>query len=415
MKRRKRITIISNYYYPDVASIANLYKQLAEFLAAKFDVTVLCSVPCYLGTIPKEYTQGKIFISNENNVRIIRLGVPEYKKEIKTSRMKNLFFFFVRSIFAYTCIGRQDIILAVSQPPVFGGLIGYCLKKIIGGKLIYNIQDFNPEQMEYSGFSKNRLLIKMLKKIDCFICRQSDAIITVSEDMRRTLYERLNSLRIPDNYVINNWVDTKRINRVSRKDNPLIEKYGLNRDDFLVVYAGNIGIMQNLMPFLLAAEELIGCSEIKFVFIGSGAWLPDMKRYVELHNLHNVTIKPYEPIENIDLVYSLGDIEIVSIGKNVTKCSMPSKTWNILACGVPLICQVDLGSELNDVINKNRIGFSVTPGDHFEIVKRIKYLYTNEEQRLMMGRNSRQLAIKEYDYKVSVQQYDDIITSMLKE
>lgn len=409
-----KVTIISNYYYPDVASIANLYKQLAEYLSNDMEVTVVCAVPCYLGTIPKEYENGRYFTSNENGVRIIRIGVPNYDKSSKASRIKNLFYFIYRAILSSKIIGKQDVVIAVSQPPVFGGYIGYRLKKRTHAKLIYNVQDFNPEQMEYSGFSKNPLIIKALRAIDSFLCRKSDAVITVSEDMKRTLYKRLNNNNVPNNYVINNWVDTEAIQYIPKKKNPLIEKYGLREDDFLIVYAGNIGVMQNLKTFVLAARELKPYKNIKFIFIGSGAWHNSLVVMVEKYDLSNVILKPYEPIENIDQVYSLGDIEIVSIGRNVTKCSMPSKTWNILSCGVPVICQVDSDSELNSLINDSGVGYTIPPDDYKMLSKKIIELYESDDLRRNMGENARKLAVEQFDSIVSMDKYKKVIEDLAK-
>ena len=403
------VLIISNYYYPDVASIANLYKQLAEFLSETMNVTVLCAVPCYQGEIPDQYKNGKYFQSIENNVKIVRIGVPKYDKGKKISRIKNLQFFISRAIHSAKKIGHQDIIIAVSQPPVLGGYIGYRLKKKLNAKLIYNIQDFNPEQMEYSGFSKNRFILDILRFCDNYICRKSDFIITVSQEMKKTLYHRLKRKDVPDNCVINNWVDTDKIINVEREINPLVEKYGVDKKDFLVVYAGNIGIMQNLKTFVKAAYELQKYKEIKFIFIGSGAWYDELVRMIKSHEIRNVLLQPYEPIDNIDLVYSLGDIEIVSIGKNVTKCSMPSKTWNILSCGVPVICQVDSDSDLNRLINDNEIGYTIEPDDFQTLAKQIIELYEKESIRKVMGKNAREIAVKQFDSKISLQKYKDVI------
>lgn len=403
------VLIIANYYYPDVASIANLYKQLAEYLAYSMNVTVLCAVPCYEGSIPAQYKNGKYFIEKENNVNIVRVNVPNYNKNSKISRIKNLQYFISRAIHSSKRIGKQDVIIAVSQPPVLGGYVGYRLKKKLKAKLIYNIQDFNPEQMEYSGFSKNSIIIGCLRFCDNYICRRADAIITVSSEMQSTLYKRLKNKKVPKNYVINNWVDTEKIKNVERIQNPLLKKYGLNIDDFLVVYAGNIGIMQNLKTFVVAASKLQNYTDIKFVFIGSGAWREKLSEMIKELGINNIILKPYEPIENIDSVYSLGDIEIVSIGKNVTKCSMPSKTWNILSCGVPVICQVDPDSELNRLINDNEIGYTITPDDCDVLVQRILELYESAETRKKMGINARDIAVREFDAKKSLQKYKEVI------
>lgn len=58
---RKRILAYSIYYYPEVASTAQIYTELFEDLADRFDITVVCAVPCYTGSIPEEYREKRFY------------------------------------------------------------------------------------------------------------------------------------------------------------------------------------------------------------------------------------------------------------------------------------------------------------------------------------------------------------------
>ena len=42
---KKKILIFAHYYYPDVASTAQILKDQAEGMTKDFDVTVICTVP----------------------------------------------------------------------------------------------------------------------------------------------------------------------------------------------------------------------------------------------------------------------------------------------------------------------------------------------------------------------------------
>jgi len=44
---KKKMLIYANYFYPEVASTAQILTELAVSLQKTYDVTVICSVPCY--------------------------------------------------------------------------------------------------------------------------------------------------------------------------------------------------------------------------------------------------------------------------------------------------------------------------------------------------------------------------------
>ena len=87
---RKRILAYSIYYYPEVASTAQIYTELFEDLADRFDITVVCAVPCYTGSIPEEYREKRFYHEEHGGVRIVRVPVREYSKSDKASRVLNL-------------------------------------------------------------------------------------------------------------------------------------------------------------------------------------------------------------------------------------------------------------------------------------------------------------------------------------
>lgn len=46
---KKKLLIYAHYYIPDTASTGQILRELAEGMLDKFDITVICVVPSYLG------------------------------------------------------------------------------------------------------------------------------------------------------------------------------------------------------------------------------------------------------------------------------------------------------------------------------------------------------------------------------
>ena len=91
---KKKILIFGHYYVPDTASTGQLLKDLAEGMLDKFDVTVICVVPSYGGTIAPEYKTHKFYFEEINGVKIVRVRVPEFTKSNRISRIKNIVAYF---------------------------------------------------------------------------------------------------------------------------------------------------------------------------------------------------------------------------------------------------------------------------------------------------------------------------------
>ena len=52
---KKNLLIYAHYYIPDTASTGQILRELAEGMLDKFNITVICVVPSYLGTIEDKY------------------------------------------------------------------------------------------------------------------------------------------------------------------------------------------------------------------------------------------------------------------------------------------------------------------------------------------------------------------------
>ena len=89
-----------------------------------FDITVICVVPSYDGKVDEKYKKKRIFKEKHDNIKVIRVRVPEFNKKNKISRIKNILTYFFNAIYATFKVGKQDIVFSVSQPPILGGVLG---------------------------------------------------------------------------------------------------------------------------------------------------------------------------------------------------------------------------------------------------------------------------------------------------
>ena len=408
-----KVTVVTSYYPPDFTSVSNYYKDIVYDLAEYgANVTLICGIPTRLvdEEITKKFAANPVEIINEN-LRIIRTGP-------KKNERKNLVYRTFYHIFRSWCIYRKvkkietDIYLISSAPP-FLGFYGALLAK--RAKTIYDLQDMFPDTLVSSGKSKEKsFLVKILRKFEGYVYKYNTHTRIISRDMAETLKSR----NVPESKIslIYNWVDEKKITHIERQDNPIFDMLEISREDFYVCYAGNIGLLQNLSTLINAAEILREKEpKIKFIIIGDGAWKSELLDRIEKKDLKNIQVFPMQDLKYVPYVYNLGDIGIVTIAKDVSKGSLPSKTWSIMSASRPIICEVDKGSELESIIIDNKCGLCVSPSDSEGFANAILSLYNNQEILASMGKNGRKFIEDNLTRKKSTKQIMDCVTKVKNE
>lgn len=415
MSTKKKLLIYAHYYIPDTASTGQILRDLAEGMLNEFDVTVICVVPSYLGTVEDKYKTQMFYRENINGVDILRIRVPEFSKTNTMSRIKNILTYFLGAMIATFKVGQQDYVFSISQPPILGGLLGVWGKWMKGAKFIYNIQDFNPEQVLAVNFSKNKLITGAMMFFDKFSCRQSNLIITVGRDLVQTVHKRFKGKKVPKTVMINNWIDENEIYPLEA-DHPKVvsfkEKYGL-QDKFVIMYSGNIGLYYDLENLMKVIEQVkpgtktADGREVAFAFVGAGSVLDKLVAYKEEKQMDNVVFIPYQ--DKADLIYSLnaGDVHWCVNAKGIKGVSCPSKYYGIAAAGKSVLAVLEQDSEIRCIIEETDGGLCSDPGDYDAVLSNIKWFVENagSNKVVEMGERSRMNLVNNLTRDVSVKKY----------
>ncbi|MGU8132225.1 glycosyltransferase family 4 protein [Clostridium perfringens] len=390
MKNKKKILIYAHYYYPDVASTGQILAELSEGMLDAFDITVICVVPSYSGNIEEKYKNNRIYKEVHNGVNLIRVRVPEFDKKNKISRIKNLLAYFINSIIATIKLDKFDYIYSISQPPILGGTLGVIGKFLKGGKFIYNIQDFNPEQTMAVGYSKNKFILNLAMFLDKWNCKKSDKVIVVGRDMQETLNERFKNKKVPNNVFINNWIDEKEVYPIISHEEiyNFKCKYELN-DKFIIMYSGNIGLYYDLENIIKVIGKFKDREDIVFAFVGDGSVKEKIEKYSIQNNLNNVKFIPYQPKEKLKYSLNSADVHWVVNAKGIKGISVPSKLYGVMAVGKPVLGVLDKGSEARLILEESNCGVCSEPSDYKMIENNINYIINNKEKIKSLGMNGR--------------------------
>lgn len=307
-----------------------------------------------------------------------KITISEFRKESKKSRIKNILSYYFGALRGTFKVGKQDYVLAISQPPILGGLLGVWGKWIKHAKFIYSVQDFNPEQTIAVGYSKNKFILELMMKLDKFSCKRSDLIITVGRDLVQTIEKRFaKKKRKPKVALINNWIDEQKIYPLP-SDNPYVSEfkqlYGL-QNKFVIMYSGNLGLYYDLENIIKVIAKFpkgtvaADGKEVVFVFVGDGSVKERMVSYVRDNNIGNVEFVPYQDKDK--LIYSLNaaDVHFCVNAKGIKGVSCPSKFYGLAACAKPVLGVLEEGSEIRCIIKEINCGLCTCPEDYAGIME----------------------------------------------
>lgn len=414
---KKRILAYSIYYYPEVASTAQLYTELFSALSGEFDITVISAVPCYTGTITEEYAERRTYHEEHQGVHIVRVPVRPFNKSNKKSRILNIIDYYreARKATKALCKHAQyDLIFTYSQPPILGGMLGVFGSKIAHAPLIYGIQDFNPEQTIATGYAGNKLVHSLMMALDKRTCRNASAVIVPGRDLAETLCMRFHNMNVPAYDIIPNWTDDEKIIPLP-KDHPKIKafrsKYGLE-NKFVIMYSGNLGLYYDLQNLIEIFGEFQDEKDLIFALVGDGALKERLIEHVDEHELKNIVFIPYQPIEELPYSINAADVHLVTNARGIKGVSCPSKAYGIMAANIPILGVLEPGSEIWCAVEESGCGSLAEAGDYDAIRATFATAFAQRSGYVKEHATGRFFLDERYSKARAFRQYEELFESI---
>jgi len=352
----KKIIFINRYFYPDHSATSQMLSDLAFGLAEKPE-----NKEIHIVTSRQRYDDAAVQVSKYekiNNVYIHRVWTSRFGRQKLIGRAVDyLSFYITAAIKLLQHTKKGDTLVAKTDPPLIS-VIATIVVKLKKAHLVNWLQDLFPEVAAELGIKiVQGKLFKVLKYIRNQTLQQAKMNIAIGELMA----ERLRKEGIAEEkiIVIQNWADEEQIKPVPHEQNSLRKEWGLE-NKFVVGYSGNLGRSHDFSTILAAAEELRNNPKIKFLFIGGGAQLPNIKQHCKEKGLNNVMFKPYQPREKLDQSLSVSDVHLISLKPELEGLIVPSKFYGILAAGRPVIFLGSKDGEIARKIKYKNCGWSIS-------------------------------------------------------
>ena len=284
-------------------------------------------------------------------------------------------------------------IFYVTNPPM-----SYLLSLVLPNRFSIIVYDIYPEALRNIGIKEGNIFYQLWEKCNRKLFRKAECVYTLSEGMREELskYVKISNIK-----VVYNWPVSDNLKPVPKVENKFAIDNGLV-DKFVVLYSGNMGYTHSVEAIVEVANRLKKVEDICFLLIGEGKKKACLQEKVVEYGLHNCRFMTWQ--SNGVLPYSLAsvDVGVVTLNDETATVSVPSKTYNLLAVGAPLLCVAPQRSELNKLVTTYGNGRCFDKEDIVGITDFVMRLYKDSSYRDGLSRNSI-AASKDFTYKNAMQ------------
>lgn len=383
-----RALFLTDSYRPARSACANRVTCLVDAMRnAGIDTVVLASSDSLLGGLDSHRAP--------SYVRYFRT-VPLDKKTMVT-RMRNNFSGASASIGAARKLGDFDLVICTT-PPLTLTSAAIKIAKMKKARLVLDIRDIWPDvAYEIGKFSPKSLFGRYFE----YLCNKSlsaaDLIATVSPGKMDKISRRIGPERMNDLVYVPNGVDDSYAG--IKEDESIVDLYFKNDSRATCVYVGNIGVAQGLSNLLELARMR---PQVRFLLFGAGAEKESLMERAAREKLTNVQFCGKIGAGAVWTVLKHASMAYVPLVNSNLKDSIPSKLYESLACGCPVLLVA--ASDSVKLLEETGLGDHALPENLDDIVSSFDALivrsFSTEEKeavsRYMFEHHSRQSAAKQF-------------------
>jgi glycosyltransferase involved in cell wall biosynthesis len=392
-----RIWIATQLYFPDESATGYFLTRIAEGLAKQGEVGVICGRPQ-----PSCAARDTV-----NNVNIFRVQGSSRAPSGLASRLANALMVSLNiSLKVFAKANAGDSVLVVTNPPTlpYAVLLACMLK---GARAVLLVHDLYPDVLVASGVLRAGAVSRGWDRLNRWAHSKFNRIVVLGRDAKELLKHK--SDKVSDRIaVVPHWSETDIVQPTDKAGNLLLKTLGL-REKFVVQYAGNMGRTHGLESVLELARRFKSQPDIHFLFIGAGAKKNWLVNAVREGCLTNVTILPPRPADEKSDLLNACDVAIIAFVPGMAGISVPSRMYNILAAGKPILALADRKSELGQVIEEEKIGWVLDPEQPEEAARVLSDIMERPAMLLEMGRRARSAAEAKYCLEIAVQAYERVL------
>jgi colanic acid biosynthesis glycosyl transferase WcaI len=365
MQKPGKIVIASQHYPPDHSTTAAIMSAIAGHLAMDAPVVVLSGTP---GSKQEPVSSG------EPTIVEIKNRLPGKSALIRRAIAEILFV--LRTFLTLLMkLQRGDVALTVTAPFTLPYAV-VAAAKLKRARSALIMHDLFPDVLVMAGLLKPESIVAhAIRAANALMFRALDAVVTIGRDTEQLLL-RYRGVTREKIWFIPNWATLAPAVGPIQPDNRYRR---LHAARFVVGLSGNLGFTHDPVVVFEAARLLRDDPDIHFLLSGWGIGFDRLKQLQSEANLPNVTLVERVEDENLEAFLLAANVWLIPYRKNVAGVSVPSRFYNLLAVGRPVIIISEPGAEAALTVKEHRLGWVVAPGRSDELAKAIRSAFSAED------------------------------------
>jgi len=359
MQKPGKIVVASQHYPPDQSTTAAIMSAIASHLALEAPVLVLSGMA------------GSASVQSDNagqpDVIEVKNRMPGKAALIRRAVAEILFM--IRIFLALLKrLQRGDVAVTVTAPFMLPYAV-VAAARLKRARSVLIMHDLYPDVLVMAGLLKPKsVLTKAIRGMNVLMFRGLDAVITIGRDTEQLLLRYPGVTRDKLRF-IPNWATLAPAVRPMASDNPYRRPHAAR---FMVGLSGNLGFTHDPVIVFEAARLLRDDPDIHFLLSGWGIGFERLKEMQSQAGLANVSLVGRVADENLEAFLSAADVWLIPYRKNVAGISVPSRFYNLLAVGRPVILVSEPEAEAALTVSENNLGWVVMPGMPDQLAKAIR-------------------------------------------
>jgi colanic acid biosynthesis glycosyl transferase WcaI len=373
-----RIVVWGINYAPEFTGIAPHSVALCEFLLGEgHHVEMVTSFPYYPTWQKRPEDRGRFYRTDVVN------GVPVHRcwhfVPARVSALKRIFhegsFVFTSTLRALSL--RRPGVFVVVSPPLLLGVAAWLVGKLKRAPFVFHVQDMQPDAAVGLGMLKRNWFASALYALEAFAYRHAARVSGITRGMLATFQGK----GVAESKLIYfpNAIDLKN-DEPAPKRGEFRNRHGFPDDEFLAVYAGNLGVKQGL-EVLLETAALLRDQQIRFLICGDGAQRETLAARAREMKLPNFSMLPLQAGRDYRALLVDADICFITQQAGAGNSFFPSKLLGLLAESKPVVTVAAPECELAFSLREGNFGVNVPPGQPRELAALLD-AWAKDPQRL---------------------------------
>ncbi len=375
---------------------------LRKFIENNHEVTVV--YPC-----ERKYGL-KTTLIEDNSIKFLSVWTPNIQKTnliekgIATILIEHLYYFAIKR---FIKIQDFDLILYSTPPITFTNLILW-LKKKSNAVTYLLLKDIFPQNAVDLNFIKpNGYLHKYFRKKEITLYEISDFIGCMSPANVEFLIKNNEHIDVSKLEVNPNTVEVTNPTHIINEE--LFIKYNIPKEKTIFLFGGNLGAPQAIN---LLKQNIDYCKSIDkafFLIIGDGTEYHSFKKWIDSEKTKNVLLIKELPKSEYEAILGIANVGLIFLDPFFTIPNFPSRILSYMQFKLPIICATDTITDIGKIASSNNFGYSCLTSDFQSFFEYVENLL-NKDLRTLMGENSFNYLVNNYNVEVSYKKIIEKIT-----